>query len=217
MSDFKEIEFKYYAHDIPRKKFDKVITGLPEGTIKGDLMLLAEADNGKHSIDHYFTAPDSARFMRWREGQDKNNNKSWELTSKYKMTEKNNNVRSEVNIPVNAKDMNIKKAKEFSSHHGLEYDFSIKKDVQIYWMNDPVVLSHYTTFDMEGNVLHTFMEIEADEKHEWESEEQALEVISSWEKKLSDLGITAQNRIKRSLFEFYTGKIKQGEKIKELL
>lgn len=215
MSDFKEIEFKYYAHEIKRSKFDKIVKGI--GGIKKELCLFADAENGKDSVDHYFTAPDTGRFMRWREGQDKNGNKTWELTSKIKLNDNNNNVRTEVNIGLNAKNMNLHKAKEFSDHHSCDYDFSIKKDVQIYWMNAPIVLSHYTTFDLDKNELNTFMEIEADEEYSWESEDHALQVISEWEKKLSDLGITAQNRIKRSLFEFYTGKIKPSDKVKELL
>jgi hypothetical protein len=176
------------------------------GGIKKELCLLSEAENGKHSIDHYYSNKLEARFMRWREGQDKNGAKTWELTSKVKTSDLNNNVRSEVNITLNARDFTISKASEFSLQHGCSYDFSIRKDVQIYWMGD-IVLSHYTVFDLVGRQLNTFMEIEADETKDWKSEQEALDAIVLWEKKLSDLGITAQNRIKKSLFEFYSGNI----------
>jgi len=213
MSDFKEIEFKYFAHDISRARFNSAVKSI--GGIKKELCLFASSTNGKDSVDHYFTFFDATvdagnqRFMRWREGQTDKGVKTWELTSKIKLNENNNNVRSEVNISLNAKDMSIEKAVEFSSHHGCVYDFSIKKDVQIYWMEDPIVLSHYTTYDLNGKELNTFMEIEADESFSWKGETEALEMISAWEKKLQGLGITAQNRIKRSLFEFYSGKFKQ--------
>lgn len=204
MSNFQEIEFKYYANKILRSDFDNIIKKI--GGIKKDLLLFSEAENGKHSIDHYYSNKTEARFMRWREGQDKNGSKTWELTSKVKTNDLNNNVRNEVNIPLNARDMSLSKAIEFSSQHKCSYDFSIRKDVQIYWMGD-IVLSHYTVFDLNGNKLNIFMEIEADESVEWESEQKALDAIVLWEKKLSVLGITAQNRIKKSLYEFYSGNI----------
>ena len=216
MTNFKEVEFKYHAKDISRKAFDSLINKI--GGIKRDLCLHATTDNNKDSVDHYFTSFNkhipvgNQRFMRWREGQNKTGTKTWELTSKVKLSKTNNNVRDEVNIPLSATGMNFKKALEFSAQHLCGYDFSIKKDVQIYWL-DKVVFSHYTTFTLEGKELHTFMEIEADESHNWASEEQALEFISEWEKKLVSLGITAKNRIKKSLFEFYSGKIKLSEGI----
>lgn len=214
MCDFKEIEFKYYADEISREAFDSAVKSI--GGIKKEQRLHSVSENGKDSVDHYFTNKDSTRFMRWREGQTVSGNKTWELTSKIKLSDKNNNLRTEVNIPINSSGMVISKAKEFSKHHGCEYDFSIRKDVQIYWIGK-VVLSHYTTYDYEGNKLHTFMEIEADESYSWESDEEALNEIVEWEKKLSCLNITPQNRIKRSLFELYTGKIKTNSKIQEYI
>jgi len=203
MSNFKEVEFKYNAKDIPRSLFDEAVRSL-DSNIKKELCLFASSENGKDSVDHYFSTDDD-RFMRWREGQDKNGVKTWELTSKVKLNDSNNNIRDEVNITLNARDMTIGKAKEFSDHHNCKYDFSIKKDVQIYWV-DNIVLSHYTVFDIYGKELNVFMEIEADESYAWDSTEQAVDVISEWEKKLAPLGITYQHRIKKSLYEFYTGK-----------
>lgn len=197
--EFCEIEFKYNAEEISRTAFNNLMKTF--GPFKKELQLFATSANGKNSIDHYYS--NGERLMRWREGQDGNGSKTWELTSKARLSKLNNNKRKEVNVPLITKDMSIEKAAEFSEMHGLGHDFSISKDVQIYWA-DKVVFSHYTTFDMNGKALNTFMEIEADEKYKWESEEEAFEVITAWEKRLAPLGLTPQHRIKKSLFEFYT-------------
>jgi adenylate cyclase class IV len=203
MSNFKEIEFKYDSTSIGRGDFDAFLVNYRH-LFKRELLLLAFPPNGKSSVDHYYS--DGVRFMRWREGQDNNNSKTWELTSKTKLNETNNVVREEVNITLHSKGMSLSKAKAFSEQHGLKYDFSIRKDVQIYWL-EKVVFSHYTVFDFNGKELDIFMEIEANEAYPWKSEEEALEVIGEWEKTLAPLGITPRHRIKKSLFEFYTGKI----------
>ena len=197
--EFNEIEYKYDAENIDRTAFDSLVRSV--GTLKKELTLHVNPVNGKNSIDHYCS--NGERFMRWREGQDANGNKTWELTSKRRLNKLNNNNRKEVNLPLNTKDMSLEKAVQFSEMHELEYDFGIIKEVQVFWMGK-VVLSHYTTYNLTGKKLNTFMEIEADEKYSWESEEQAFTEINEWEKKLAPLGITPQHRIKKSLFEFYT-------------
>jgi adenylate cyclase class IV len=191
-----EVELKFNAEGIERSNFDTLCKSLLP---KKELLLSSDGD-GKPSVDHYFTKGD--RFMRFRYGSGK-----WELTSKLKTKEGNNNVRVEVNINLGS-GMSFEKAKAFSEIFGLEHDFTIAKDVQVYWF-DKIVLSHYTCYDQSMKKLNTFMEIEADEAHRWESQEQALAEVVEWEKKLSSLGITPQKRIKKSLFEFYTTK---GEK-----
>jgi len=191
-----EIEYKYNAEEIARQAFNALCRSL--SPVK-ELLLDANNDN-KPSIDHYFTKAD--RFMRFRYGQGK-----WELTTKVKTVVGNNKVRTEINIKLGP-GMNFEKAKAFSGIFSLEHDFSIIKDVQVFWF-EKIVLSHYTCYDEQMKKLNTFLEIEADEEHEWDSEEQALAELAEWEKKLAPLGLTPQKRIKKSLFEFYTTK---GEK-----
>lgn len=208
LSKFSEVEFKYNAENISRESFDSLAESFfPERHLSVGLKCI----NGKDPVDYYFTAPSGDRFMRWRFGCDDEGTPTWELTSKLKTSDKNNNVRSEVNIEINSRYMSIDAATEFSRHHGCEFDFAVKKDVQVYWMGD-VVLSHYTTYDLDGTKLNTFMEIEADERLTWNSEEEAVSVISDWEKRLAPLGITSRNRIKKSLFEFYTNTSKKEAK-----
>lgn len=194
-----EIEFKYDAEKIGRDKFDTIIKGFGP-TIKS-LTLTVTSPDGLDSIDHYFS--NGSRFMRWRESHNADGVKTWELTSKSRTNKLNNNIRKETNLPLIVKDMDFEKAKDFSEQHKLRYDFSIGKDVQVYWF-ETIVLSHYTTYNIKGKSVDTFMEIEANEEYPWENEAKALTEVIEWEKKFAPLGITPQHRIKKSLFEFYT-------------
>jgi adenylate cyclase class IV len=186
---FHEIEYKYQAEDISRADFDKLAKSLKP--------IKEWSATGENSIDYYFTKKD--KFMRFRTSDSK-----WELTTKYKTADTNNKVRIEVNIKLGS-GMSYDKAKTFAGVFGLEPDFTIAKDVQVYWF-DKIVLSHYTCLGEGGKKLDTFLEIECDESYKWESEEQALAELAEWENKLSSLGINAYKRIRRSLFEMYTTK-----------
>ena len=206
MHSFKEIEFKYNADQIKRESFDDFIRD--NCAITKEKELFAYCDTGKDSVDHYFSNksnPEDPRFMRWREGQDIKGTKTWELTSKVKLNG-SNLVRDEVNFSLSSADMSLEKAALFSSHHGCKYDFSIKSNVQIYW-TEKVVFSHYTVFDTKGNELNRFIEIEANEAFGWASVEEAISEISVWEKKMNHLGISEQKRMKKSLFELYSGNL----------
>ena len=182
-----EIEYKYSAEDISKKDFIALAKSLkPTRTW---------SSRTSSSVDHYFTKKD--RFMRFR-----TNGENWELTTKLKLNDSNNKVRTEINIAL-APGKNFDKAKAFSAVFGLEHDFTIIKDVEVFWY-DNVVLSYYTCFNESGKELNTFLEIECDEEHEWESEQQAFDVLAEWEKRLGKLGINPYKRIRKSLFEFYT-------------
>lgn len=187
-----EIENKYNAENITRKDFCDLIEG--KFKPKKELFVINPVDDD--SGDHYYTKGD--RFMRFRT----DGKAYWELTSKVKLTENNNRVRTEVNIPLGKK-MTIDSAKAFAEIFGLKYDFTVKKDVAIYWIDD-VVLSHYLCYDIKGKKLNTFLEIECNEEAEFESEQAAIDLLNKWEKKLEPLGINANKRIRKSLFEFYT-------------
>jgi adenylate cyclase class IV len=187
-----EIEFKFNADEISRKDFCNLIEKKFKPIKTLELQNPLDDDSG----DHYYTKGD--RFMRFR-----TDGKSyWELTTKVKQSETNNRVRVEVNIPLGKK-MTLNKAEAFADVFGLKHDFTIKKDVAIYWI-DHIVLSHYICYDPKGKKLNTFMEIEANEEHEFSTEQEALDLLVEWEKKLEPLGINANKRIKKSLFEFYT-------------
>lgn len=185
--DHLEIEFKYNAKDIKREDFDKLCKSLNP---KKELLVLPE-----DSCDYYFSKKN--KFMRFRKCKS-----SWELTTKVKHDDNNNKVRTEVNIKLGS-GMSEGKARAFAEVFNLKPDFAIKKDVQVYWF-DKIVLSHYTCIDEADNKLDTFLEIECDESYPWKNIEEALAELGAWENTLSKLGINAQKRIRRSLFEIYT-------------
>ena len=58
-------------------------------------------------------------------------------------------------------------------------------------------------YDENIKELGRFIEIEADETHEWKSEKEALEEINKFEKLLLPLGLNNKNRLRKSLFEMF--------------
>ena len=180
---FKEIEVKYNADDIKLESFLKVIDTLP---VKKKMMV--------SSFDDYFVSS-SNDFVRYRYTDDKG-----ELTIKRKLNDRNNNERIEVNIPTSGD--NFKAVSAFVDLLGYKYNFGIWKTCQIFWF-DKVDLVYYVVYDKELKELRRFIEIEALEDVEWESEDQAWEEILKYEKLLEPLGITPQHRLRKSLFEIF--------------
>jgi len=180
---FKELEFKYAADDISMQDFIALVEKM-----KIDKRLMVS------SYDDYFTDKTN-NFIRYRY-----NGNAGELTIKRKTTEANNNNRIEVNLPTTGD--NFPTVEAFVGLLGYEYNFSIYKTCKIYW-SDNVVLVYYIVYDKEMNESRRFIEIEADEDHNWASEEEAHNKIVQYEKMLEPLGITPRNRMKKSLFELF--------------
>jgi adenylate cyclase class IV len=146
------------------------------------------------SYDTYFIN-DSQDFVRYRWTDEKG-----ELTIKRKTSRSNNNERIEVNVPTAGG--NLKTITAFCSLLGYKLNFEIFKTCNIYWV-DKVVLVYYVVYDKELKELRRFIEIEADEDLEWESEETAWNEVVKYEKLFEPLGITHQNRLRKSLFEIF--------------
>lgn len=180
---FKEIETKYDASNIKMEDFLKIIEQLP---IRKKLLV--------SSYDEYFTNKEGD-FVRYR-----HNNERGELTIKRKVTNANNNERVEVNMPTQGD--NLATTTRFLDLLGYEPNFSIYKTCNIFW-TDKVDLVYYVVYDKEFKERRRFIEIEADEHLEWESEEQAWGEILKYEKLLEPLGITPQHRLRKSLFEIF--------------
>lgn len=180
---FKELEFKYDASDKSMQDFIDLIEPLKSRRV----MQVS-------SYDDYFVN-DKGNFIRYRY-----TDSSGELTIKYKTNNKNNNERIEVNIPTlgNAKNA----VAEFCKYMGYTFNFSIFKTCKIYWV-DRVVIVYYIVYDEEMKEMRRFIEIEADEDLEWSSEQEAWDEVLRYEKMLAPLGITAHNRLKKSLFEMF--------------
>lgn len=180
---FKEIELKYSADDIRFEEFMGIISQLP---VKRRMTV--------SSFDDYFTKGDQD-FVRYRYSDDRG-----ELTIKRKTSTRNNNERVEVNVPTSGDDFNTVQA--FVNLLGYTHNFGIYKTCKIYWL-DKVDLVYYVVYDKEFKELRRFIEIEALEDVEWESEEAALTEVLKYEKLLEPLGITPQHRLRKSLFEIF--------------
>lgn len=146
------------------------------------------------SYDDYFVNK-KRDFIRYRFTDDRG-----ELTVKRKTNDKNNNERIEVNLPTGGD--NFIATEAFCELLGYSYNFGIYKTCRIYWI-DRVVVVWYVVYDKQMKEMKRFIEIEADEDLEWESEGQAWEEVTKYEKLLEPLGITSRNRVKKSLFELF--------------
>lgn len=180
---FKEIETKYSADEIKFEAFLKLVE--PMG-IKKKMTV--------SSFDDYFVNSDGD-FIRYRYSDERG-----ELTIKRKTSSRNNNERVEVNVPTSGDNYNTIAA--FVSFLGYQHNFGIYKTCKIFWF-DKVDLVYYVVYDKEFKELRRFIEIEALEDVEWESEEHAMAEVIKYEKLLEPLGITPQHRLRKSLFELF--------------
>lgn len=181
---FKEIESKYDAKDISMNKFMELVTNKYKINKK---MLVS-------SFDDYFI-DNEGNFIRYRYTDDRG-----ELTIKRKTSDKNNNDRIEVNVPTTGD--NLKAIEAFVDLLGYKHNFGIYKTCQIYWV-DKVVMVYYVVYDKEMKELRRFVEIEANEDLVWNSEQEAWDEVTKYEKELEPLGISPKHRLKKSLYEIF--------------
>ena len=179
---FKELETKYFADDIDMADFIKLVQPL-----NPEWMMVS-------SYDDYFTNS-SGEFIRYRY-----HDHMGELTIKRKTTDANNNNRIEVNVPTDGKSSASIEA--FAGLLGYTKNFSIFKTCKIAFL-DKVVLVYYVVYDENLNEKKRFIEVEAKEDYNWSSEEEAWAEVIKYENMLAPLGITAKNRLKKSLFEIF--------------
>lgn len=159
------------------------------------------------SDDDYYVNPHTPKgldyqFIRHRFSDDKKNKRA-ELTTKKKLTDSNNIIRREWNVRI---DNNDKGAVKSWITEGLDYEYAFKitKYVQIYKFKD-ATLPFYTVIDEKGK-RDTFIEVEVDEEllaKDKITEDQAWDIIRKYEAILAPLGVTARNRLRKSLFEMY--------------
>lgn len=138
-------------------------------------------------------------FQRYRKAAHEKSGKAW-LTNKFKKTNSNNNQRQEHNIRVDHTP--FEEVKSYVESMGYEYDFQIYKNCHIYEFAD-AKLVFYSVRCEKGNREY-FIEIEVDETtiHKY-TEEEAWDVIRKYETIMEPLGIKAQNRLRKSLYEMY--------------
>jgi len=192
-----EIEYKYSAEGIDRREFEKVIAGWTWSPPKP----VRSVNNSPDSGDHYFSLPtgENIRFRR--------DSRGWEMTTKVRLNKKNVVMRTEVNIELHSKGMDLEKAEAFSRALGFKKDFTIRKDATIWKFSDGTALSYYICYDESGTKeVGRFIEIEADEEYDRKT---SLLTLDAYEARLELTGmpswrVGAKHRINDSLFEMYS-------------
>jgi adenylate cyclase class IV len=188
-SRYLEIEVKYSADNVDRMAFKEIAKKLdPKSFVYAE------------SYDIYYIKEDG--FLRYRMPMENDlggpRDAKAELTFKKKHAEKNNIVRTEVNLRIDFNKPELVHA--FCEGIGYKKNFSIYKMCDIY-IYPNATLVYYSVRDENGKYAN-FLEIEANEDANF-TEQQAKEILQWYEKHLLPLGITAQNRKKLSLFEMY--------------
>lgn len=187
-----ELEYKYNAQKIELKDFTELMT-----------VLQYDRRIDVSSWDAFFTNHEKeTKFLRYRMSE---NNP--QLTVKVKVDDSNNWKRVEVNIPL---DPNTKPSLlEFTVEHfvqelGFTKNFKIYKSCFIFWF-DNYNYVYYTVYDENMKELGRFIEVEFDEEkvHVEFTESEAFDILKEAEQKLSKLGITSKNRLKKSLYEMF--------------
>jgi adenylate cyclase class IV len=184
MSNFLELEMKYNADNIKLTQFRKLMDDLK-----------AKSFLEVSSFDTYFTN-NKNEFIRFRNGST-----NPELTIKRKTKDANNQNRIEINLPINTNDDKL--VEGFASLLGYTRNFKIFKSCFIYYF-DLLDIVYYTVYDEEMKEQGRFLEIEVlEDKIADLGVDKSFELLKQYETLLAPLGISAQNRLRKSLFETY--------------
>ena len=183
---FKELEFKYRADHVRLSEFKALM---------GELASIRHISAA--SWDIYYIQdgkPDS--FQRFRMDSLKP-----ELTKKVKTQDANNWYRVESDLPLSPKITE----EQVSVHVGLD---GYRENFRIFKACDIYVFEHlnfvfYVVFNHEMQEIGRFIEVEVNKDSVEHLDDEAMFVLRSGEVSLFTLGITAQNRLKKSLFELY--------------
>jgi adenylate cyclase class IV len=192
LPQFVEFESKYKIDD-PKVLWD--FKHLVETELGRKDFLYVQSD------DCYYVKGDD--FIRYRFSDNKKDKRA-ELTIKRKTNEKNNIIREEVNLRVDGNSFDT--VERFVKLQGFEFNFRINKQCHIYYGTD-CTLVFYSVRDLETNELSHFIEIEVTEGAGF-TEEECWNIIKKYEAALSKLGVSAQRRSRKSLFEMYKREIK---------
>jgi adenylate cyclase class IV len=184
MNNFLELEMKYNADNIKLVQFRKLMDDLK-----------AKSFLEVSSFDIYYTN-NKNEFIRFRNGSEKP-----ELTIKRKTKDSNNQNRIEINLPIKTNDEKL--VEGFVDLLGFSKNFKIFKSCFIYFY-DFVDIVYYTVYDEEMKEQGRYLEIEVlEDKISELGVEKSFEILKGYETLLAPLGISAQNRLRKSLFETY--------------
>ena len=183
---FRELEYKYKADHITPGQFVDFVSS------NFDIIDILTA----RGHDQFFSNGDPNSFLRYRNGAGMNDN--CEITIKKKTSDHNSWDRIEVDLPLNKNKCSQDVVEAFTEMLGYKYVFTILK--LNYVISTPgVTFAYYIV-----NNNDRFLEIEAN-KGSFTNEDEAFEILSKVEKKLAELGLSYNNRTKKSLYEMYRG------------
>lgn len=185
--NFKELEYKYKADEVSLVEFNELMRNVG---FKKKLDV--------SSWDIYYTKesePD--RFVRFRMSTE-----NPELTKKRKTKDSNNWERVEVDLPLDPDKIKEDIVANFVELDGYKKNFKIYKSCFIYFFDD-VNTVWYSVYDENMKEQGRFIEIEVNKHKIDELGEDYKKVLKDFEEKMSVLGISHQNRLKKSLFEMF--------------
>ena len=188
---FTEFETKYTSDISNLPIFKSIVETLP-GLIE---FTYAEGP------DTYLTKPDGS-FGRYRKAKYPHDTKYAQWTLKFKPVGAKNNIsRLEYNWQVDGTPE--QEILDGAVAMGFSFNFKINKGCHIYRFPE-CTLVFYSVKEENSAREDYFIEIEITEEtvHEL-TEEQAWDIIRKYEKILEPVGVNAQKRMRRSLFEMY--------------
>ena len=182
-----EIEFKYRADNVGLEAFVTFCKGFNG----------LKAHVSASGFDHFYdNVKDPGAFGRLRVGPDLN-----QLTFKRKTEDANNFIRTEHNLDLAAHTCR-EQIEAFLGEFGYSYNMSLFKSCFVY-KYDRHIFVYYICYDTDMKETGRFIEVEMSEDFPWASESDAYEELAVLEKLMKPLGISPQNRVKKSLFELY--------------
>lgn len=187
---FEELEYKYRADGISLGDFLQLIT-----TQDGHLITHASWDV------YYLQEGNDNSFQRFRMDRD-----NPELTKKVKVNDSNNWKRIESDLPLDPARITEEKVAFHVGLDGYKKNFKIYKHCTIYFTEN-LNYVYYVVFDENMKETGRFIEVEVNK-----DKVSTLSLtfpggpegaLREGEKFLGKLGLSAQNRLKKSLFELY--------------
>lgn len=179
MSDYIEHEFKYKSDNISLTDFKKLMKKLP-------IVRKLEVSSWD-----YYLVNENKSFIRFR------NSSEPEITTKLKTSENNNFKRLEVNLALDHNKVSKDSVFKFAELLGYRENFRIFKTCFVFFL-DKVNYVFYNVFDENMKEVGRYIEVEINEGSG--GDQSHLDEAAS---KLKEIGLTPQQRMKKSLFELY--------------
>jgi adenylate cyclase class IV len=190
MSEFSELEYKYRADNIKLSDFRNLMNQV--GFYKS-------LDVSSWDV-YYVSQTNKESFLRLRLSDDP------ELTKKIKVKNGNNWERVEVDLPLDYTRLKESTVDKYAEVEGYERARKIYKSCFIFWQDNANYV-YYIVYDEDLKELGRFIEVEVNKNMVNELNNQcengAMTELNKAQSILASIGITAQNRMKKSLFELY--------------